>query len=53
MGIAKRTERYGSSFKPVVRKKLRYIPSIKNSPWAKFIIFRTPKIIVRPIANRA
>jgi hypothetical protein len=26
--------------------------TVKNSPWAKFTIFMTPKISVRPRANR-
>ena len=30
-----------------------YAPIMKNSPWAKFTIFSTPKIIARPTAISA
>src|SRR4051812_4103169 len=34
-------------------QKARYMPSIRNSPWAKFTMRMTPKISVSPMLTRA
>src|SRR5438874_5665080 len=39
-----------NSVKP---QKARYMPSIRNSPWAKFTMRITPKIRVSPMLTRA
>jgi len=43
----------GSSANRANSQKLAYMPSIRNSPCAKFTMSITPKIIVSPIATRA
>jgi hypothetical protein len=43
----------GSSLQSAYPQKLAYIPSIRNSPWAKFTMSITPKMSVSPTAMRA
>ena len=43
----------GSSLQNAKPQKLAYIPSIRNSPWAKFTMSITPKMSVRPVATSA
>jgi len=43
----------GSSANSANIQKLAYMPSIMNSPCAKFTMSITPKIIVSPIATSA
>ena len=43
----------GSSFQRAKPQKLAYMPSMTNSPWAKFTMSITPKMRVRPTATSA
>ena len=43
----------GSSRSSAYPQKLAYIPSIRNSPWAKLTMSITPKMRVSPTATSA
>jgi hypothetical protein len=43
----------GSTDRIVAVRNAVYIPTMRNSPWAKFTIFITPKIMASPKATRA
>ena len=43
----------GSILKAPEANRVVYIPSIRNSPWAKFTMSIIPKMIVKPRATRA
>ena len=52
-GSVSASERYGSSPNVVASQKVAYMASIISEPWAKLMIFITPKISVSPSATRA
>jgi hypothetical protein len=52
-GIDTKTTTYGSMACSANAQKARYMPSIRNSPWAKFTTRMIPKISVSPTAIRA
>jgi hypothetical protein len=52
-GTATTRMKYGSTPHKVKDQKARYIPSIRNSPWAKFTTRMMPKMSVSPTAMRA
>ena len=53
MGMVTTSETYGSSPKAVKMTKVRYIPSMSRSPWAKLMTRITPKMMVSPIPTSA
>src|SRR6516162_5790124 len=52
-GMETNSDSNGSTPKMLARKKLIYMPIIRNSPWAKLTIFTTPKISVTPMLTSA
>ncbi len=52
-GMETNSTNQGSSDSRVNDQNARYMPSIRNSPWAKFTTRMIPKIRVRPTAIRA
>ena len=52
-GMETKSTNHGSSESRVNAQNARYMPSIRNSPWAKFTTRMIPKISVRPTAIRA
>jgi len=47
------SDTYGSSPQSFQSQNVTYMPSITNSPWAKFTMRTTPKISVSPVATSA
>jgi hypothetical protein len=52
-GMETKSTNHGSSESSVYDQNARYMPSIRNSPWAKFTTRMIPKMSVRPTAIRA
>jgi len=52
-GMATKRMKYGSTPHSVNDQNARYMPSMRNSPWAKFTTRMIPKMSVSPTAIRA